>query len=198
MHLCKGHKNREQMSNHKRIFPKFPVLIAFAIQVGNSTWHFFKANSRFITVALLTILALGILGAVVYFVYSQSAKNDQPTVTLNDPPIVEEDTSAVTPTATPDSSAAIQPDSTRTLPQATVSPASADSSFSVVLEIAKRDRAMKRYADLREWGHKVVMTTTDSVSFKIFLPIKAPLADTAKYRDSLAGFFARKVWIENQ
>jgi len=156
------------------------------------------SGSRFITVALLTILALGILGAVVYFVYSQSAKNDQPTVTLNDPPIVEEDTSAVTPTATPDSSAAIQPDSTRTLPQATVSPASADSSFSVVLEIAKRDRAMKRYADLREWGHKVVMTTTDSVSFKIFLPIKAPLADTAKYRDSLAGFFARKVWIENQ
>jgi hypothetical protein len=154
------------------------------------------SGSRFITVALLTILALGILGAVVYFVYSQSAKNDQPTVTLNDPPIIEEDTSNVAPNVTPDSSATVKADSTRPLTPA-VSSASADSSFSVVLEIAKRDRALKRYADLREWGHKVVMTTTDSVTFKISLPIKAPLADTAKYRDSLAGFFARKVWIEN-
>jgi hypothetical protein len=156
------------------------------------------SDSRFITVALLTILALGILGAVVYFVYSQSAKNDQPTVTLNDPPILHENTGNVDPTITPDSNAAGQTGSIRSLPKATVSKASSDSSFSVVLEIAKRPRAMKRYADLREWGHQVVMTTKDSVTFKISLPIKAPLADTAKHRDSLAGFFARKVWIENQ
>jgi hypothetical protein len=157
------------------------------------------SGSRFITVALLTILALGILGAVVYFVYSQNAKNDQPTTTLNDPPIIEKDTSNVTPTVMADSSASAQADSIKKIqPQPAVPPANTDSSFLVVLEVAKKDRAMKRYADLREWGHKVVMTTTDSVNFKISLPIKAPLADTAKYRDSLAGFFARKVWIEKQ
>jgi hypothetical protein len=155
------------------------------------------SGSRFITVALLTILALGILGAVVYFVYSQSAKNDTPTVKLSEPPPIEKDTTSIIPVSTVDTGKSVLPDSTRSLPPAAAI-TSGDSSFFVVLEIAKKDRAMKRYADLREWGHKVVMTTTDSVNFKISLPIKAPLADTAKHRDSLAGFFARKVWIEKQ
>ena len=155
------------------------------------------SGSRFITVALLTILALGILGAVVYFVYSQSAKNDAPTVKLSEPPPIQEDTTSITPVSTVDTGKSVLPDSSRSLPLAAAI-TSGDSSFFVVLEIAKKDRAMKRYADLREWGHKVVMTTTDSVNFKISLPIKAPLADTAKHRDSLAGFFARKVWIEKQ
>ncbi|HSF46670.1 MAG TPA: hypothetical protein VLA58_11705 [Chitinophagaceae bacterium] len=155
------------------------------------------SGSRFITVALLTILALGILGAVVYYVYSQSAKNDQPTVTLSDPPLALEDTNNVASPGLQDSTTSVQTDTLRTL-TSSVATVSRDSSFLVVLEIAKKDRAMKRYADLREWGHKVIMTTKDSVSFKISFPIKAPLADTAKYRDSLAGFFARKVWIEKQ
>ncbi len=30
---------------------KFPVLIAFAMEVGNSTWHFLNASSKFIIVA---------------------------------------------------------------------------------------------------------------------------------------------------
>jgi hypothetical protein len=34
----------------KELALKFPVLIAFAIEVGISTWHL-KANSRFITIA---------------------------------------------------------------------------------------------------------------------------------------------------
>jgi hypothetical protein len=156
------------------------------------------SGSRFVTVVLLTILALGILGAVVYFVYSQSAKNDEPTVTLSEQPPVQVDTTSVSQAVNVDTSNSVKSDSTKILPQPPATTSASDSSFSVVLEIAKKDRAMKRYADLREWGHKVVMTTTDSVNFKIFLPIKAPLADTAKYRDSLAGFFARKVWIEKQ
>lgn len=162
------------------------------------------SGSRMITVAFLGLLAIGILGAVVYYVYIQSAKNDQPEVILNNPP--EQQVSADPTGSTGDTTQdiTIQADtSAKVAQQPTVNPASTqpvskDSSFFVVLEIAKKDRALKRYADLQEWGHKVVMTTKDSVEFKISLPIKAPLADTAKHRDSLAAFFARKVWIEKQ
>lgn len=68
--------------------------------------------------------------------------------------------------------------------------------FSVVLEVSSRERALKRYADLKEWGHDVRMTTRDSVKFKLFIPIQAPLSDTARHRDSLRIFFNRRVWIE--
>ena len=68
--------------------------------------------------------------------------------------------------------------------------------FSVVLEISPRERALKRYADLKEWGHDIRMTTKDSVRFKLYIPIQAPLSDTARHRDSLRIFFNRRVWIE--
>lgn len=68
--------------------------------------------------------------------------------------------------------------------------------FSVVLEISSRERALKRYADLKEWGHNVRMTTKDSARFKLYIPIQAPLSDTARHRDSLRIFFNRRVWIE--
>lgn len=72
----------------------------------------------------------------------------------------------------------------------------AKETFRVVLEIANKTRAIKRFADLKEWGHRVGMTTKDSVKFKIYMPFNAPLKDTSYYRDSLSIFFARKVWIE--
>jgi hypothetical protein len=151
-----------------------------------------ESGSRNLTLALLAVVALGILGLVVYFFYKQSTKDNANTITLSDPPVQQEtkntsapsiDTSKVTTTAI---------DSAKFISMA---PASNDS-FYVVLEITKKDRALKRYADLTEWGHRVVMTTKDSVDFKISFPIKAPLADTAKHRDSLGRFFAKKVWIE--
>jgi hypothetical protein len=68
--------------------------------------------------------------------------------------------------------------------------------FDIVLEVSKRTRALKRYADLQEWGHKVRMSTADSITFKLSIPIDAPLADSIRHRDSLSRFFGRKVWIE--
>ena len=68
--------------------------------------------------------------------------------------------------------------------------------FGVVLERANRQRALKRYADLKEWGHNVRMVTRDSVTFKLYILVNAPLKDTARHRDSLRVFFNRRVWIE--
>lgn len=68
--------------------------------------------------------------------------------------------------------------------------------FGVVLERSNRQRAFKRFADLKEWGHNVRMVTKDSVTFKLYILINAPLRDTAKHRDSLRIFFNRRVWVE--
>lgn len=157
-------------------------------------------SSRFITVALLGFVAIGILGAVIYFVYNQSAKSDQTTVSLSEPPLVQTDSNQAS--AAPDNSSLKISTDRSSAPkpsvQAIAPASSSDSSFLVVLEISKKNRAFKRFSDLKEWGHNPQMTTKDSINFKISLPIKAPLADTAKHRDSLAAFFGRKVWIEKQ
>lgn len=92
--------------------------------------------------------------------------------------------------------APVRVDTPKATEKTTPVPPKKDYPFSVVLEISTRERALKRYADLKEWGHDVRMTTKDSVRFKIYIPIQAPLSDTARHRDSLRIFFDRRVWIE--
>jgi hypothetical protein len=97
--------------------------------------------------------------------------------------------------------AAIQPSSTTSVTKASNSgiqqtTTTTTQRFGVVLEQSGRQRAFKRFADLKEWGHNVRMVTKDSVTFKLYILINAPLSDTAKHRDSLRVFFNRRVWIE--
>ncbi len=144
-----------------------------------------NSRSRNLTFAVLMLVGIGILGLVGYYFYQQS-KDAVPT--LNEVPVQEETVRQLPPPPSPTDSVKVTP-----------VPLVADSTmFYVVVEHAKKDRALKRYADLREWGHKVVMVTKDSVDFKISFPIKAPLSDTARHRDSLTRFFGRKAWIEIQ
>ncbi len=154
-----------------------------------------NSRSRNLTFALLMLVGIGILGSVGYYFYQQS-KDAVPT--LNEVPVQEETVRQLPPPPPPTDIAK------QTIPvtdsvKLTPAPLVADSRmFYVVVEHAKKDRALKRYADLREWGHKVVLVTKDSVDFKISFPIKAPLSDTARHRDSLTRFFGRKAWIEIQ
>ena len=70
-------------------------------------------------------------------------------------------------------------------------------SYQIVIErAATKERALKRYKDLLEWGHKVVMTTKDSVTFKLAIPIKGPLSDSARNRDSLTRFFVKRTYVD--
>jgi hypothetical protein len=91
-------------------------------------------------------------------------------------------------------SPALDTDKTKT-PANSAGPSSSEK-FGVVLEQSGRQRAFKRFADLKEWGHNVRMVTKDSVTYKLYILINAPLSDTAKHRDSLRRFFNRRVWIE--
>lgn len=154
-----------------------------------------SSKPRTLTYALLMLAGIAILGVVGYYFYQRS-KEAQPT--LNEVSVEQERAQVIsTPPPVADTAKTILPvtDSARANPAAAPKESSV---FYVVVENAKKDRAIKRYADLLEWGHKVVMTTKDSVDFKISFPIKAPLSDTSRYRDSLTRFFGKKAWIEIQ
>ncbi len=156
-----------------------------------------KAKGSNAVVLMLMIAGLGLIGYVAYFFYTKSSEtieSEAPIqakqLVLSSPP---EDTTSreLTDTsASSNTSKAIVDSTVKILPNLSVQ------GFKVVLEIANQKRAMKRFADLKEWGHKVVMTTSDSIEYKIMIPVIAPLSDTTRYRDSLTHFFGKKVWIE--
>ncbi len=149
-------------------------------------------GGRKLIFSILIVLGLGVIGWVGYFFYNQTRQADEP--------VKQEEIAPVSPKPAPDSSQNIT-DTALSAQQniGSVTPAQqqvTNVGFNVVLEISSRNRAFKRLAKLRELGLNVVMTTTDSVKFKLAIPINAPLSDTARHRDSLRRFFARKVWIE--
>lgn len=154
-----------------------------------------SSKSRNVSFALLMLAGIAILGLVGYYFYQQS-KDVQPT--LNEVPLKRETIRTIKP-PTPVTDTSVAPLAVKDSIKVTQAAVIKDSAvFYIVVENAKRNRAIKRYADLTEWGHKVVMTTKDSVDFKISFPIKAPLSDTTRYRDSLTRFFGKKAWIEIQ
>jgi len=151
-------------------------------------------QSRNLTMATLVFLGLGIIGWVGYYFYQKTSLEEVPLSKISISSAPATDTSSQEFTEPTPAQPTDTLNKTISLPPAEVS----DVTFNVVVEVAKKERAFKRYADLKEWGHHVIMYTADSVTYKIAFPIKAPLSDSIRYRDSLSHFFGRKVWIENK
>jgi hypothetical protein len=141
-----------------------------------------------VVLAFMILVGVGIIGVVGYYFYNQSRK-----ATENSKEIQKPSASIIPVTDTTSQKPA---DSLSIAPPTTVTQTPVQDGFNVVLEISSRKRAAKRYAFLKEGGYNVVMTTKDSVEFKLAIPVNKPLSDTAHYRDSLSSFFGRKVWIE--
>jgi hypothetical protein len=150
-----------------------------------------EKKARLDTQKLLIILVIGLGLAVSYLLFSRYQQKD-PAVSNSDAPVSRKDAgTSVTPEPPKDNAAN---DATAPPTSAVEKPTKAV--FNVVIEVSGRERALKRYADLKEWGHDIRMDTRDSLTFKLYIPINAPLADTARHRDSLRLFFNRRVWIE--
>ena len=71
----------------------------------------------------------------------------------------------------------------------------ADNNYKYVLEIAKSNRAFKRYNQLKSIQWKVQLETKDSVQYKLFMLLPA-ISDTSRTIDSLTVMSGRKVYIE--
>ena len=157
-------------------------------------------NYNFIAIAALILLGLAIIGWVASYLYKKSNLSETETVyTTKSSPVIEEPVPDTTKSQTITDSVITLAALKDTLAVPTNPIVKTDAgTFNLVLEIAGRNKAVKRYADLKEWGHKVEMTTADSIKFKISFPVIAPLSDTIRHRDSLSRFFGRKVWIETK
>ena len=60
-------------------------------------------------------------------------------------------------------------------------------------DFSTAEKSLKRYLS---FGNQVVLTTKDSVIFKLRVPFTKPLNDTARVRDSLSKFFQTKTYVE--
>lgn len=120
---------------------------------------------------VFTIILLAAIGwAAYYFLYK---KNNQENV--SEAQVVQ----ATTDTA------AVQKDTVT----AAVPPADGYT-FKVVFKVTKdKQEALKTYSKYKEYGHKVIMYTNDSVTYKVAEAFKLPLSDTTHIKDSLNKYY---------
>jgi hypothetical protein len=75
---------------------------------------------------------------------------------------------------------------------------SVDNNYKYILEVAKSQRAFKRFNQLRTNQWEVKLETTDSVQYKLVLLLPTLNADTTRVLDSLTAMTGRRVYIEHQ
>jgi hypothetical protein len=193
-----GPVENEEIPGRKALKPKLNEGIKFDDDYMHPAETTTRSSGSKAIVFVLIVAGLGLIGWVSYFFYNQSildeniAKDNTSRLVLSSPPA---DSQLINTEIDTTASVAEEPQPNKrdTL---SVLPTSEVQNFKLVLEIASRNRAFKRFADLKEWGHKVIMTTTDSVQFKLAIPVFAPVSDSSRHRDSLSRFFGRKVWVE--
>jgi hypothetical protein len=142
--------------------------------------------------ATLLLVVLGGSGYAVWWYFSNK-KTDKPAVQADLLPT----------TGTPEKTTA--PDTTQApLPPSNVQPpvpAAGDSSgnFRVVFMVTTdKAAALKKMTTQKSRGHKVLMYTTDSVTFKLATPFYLSLADTLRVKDSLGSYYygRKNVFVE--
>ncbi len=72
-----------------------------------------------------------------------------------------------------------------------------ENNYKYVLEVAKSQRAFKRYNQLKTIRWKVQLETKDSIQYKLYMLLPS-LADTTRTLDSLTVMTGKKVYIEYQ
>ncbi len=193
-----GPADNDEMQGKKFNKPKSNDGIQFDDDYMHPAETTSTASGSKVIMFTLLLAGLGLIAYVSFFFYNQSIKDEN---------IVKENTGALVLSSPPLDSPLIntisdtlenpEPRQTVTIQDTlSVLPTSTIENFKLVLEIAGKNRAYKRFADLKEWGHKVVMSTSDSVQFKLAIPVFAPLSDSSRHRDSLSRFFGKKVWVE--
>lgn len=67
----------------------------------------------------------------------------------------------------------------------------------VIEQTTNKNRAYKRYNQLKEIGDKVQISTTDSITYKLYFTLPSMVSDTTRIKDSLRRFYgSRRVSVE--
>ncbi|HMK05812.1 MAG TPA: hypothetical protein VK489_16540 [Ferruginibacter sp.] len=126
---------------------------------------------------VVAIIGIGMVAAAAWYFLTPKKET---TEKIADIPVITQDTTtAVLPDTTVKKTDSI---ATVTAP---VSPGD-DYSFKVVIKnYPSRQLAEKAYNRLTSYGHKLLMYTADSITYKVAMPFTRPLADTAVTKDSI-------------
>jgi hypothetical protein len=173
-----------------------------------------KINGGKLIIVLGILATLGLVAWGGYYLYNKNTGDtdtvqQEPGVT---PPITP-DTSARINQAVPDSAgikpSALQPvtDSTTLLPPSTTA-ATGTTAYTFIFETTgKKERAAKRYEQLKgisilkEYNNTVAVSTGDSLSFKIYTVVNCTPSDTTRIKEQLNAWYygtaAMKVKLEH-
>jgi hypothetical protein len=129
------------------------------------------SGSRTILIIVAILLLGGAAWAAYYFF------NKKPGETVVNEPLTEQtniDTSAV------------KKDTLTTMPPLTTD----GYTFKIVFKVTKdKQDALKTFNKFKEYGHKVILYTNDSVTYRVAEPYTLPLSDTSRIKDSLNKFY---------
>ena len=147
-------------------------------------------------VAILGFVVLGALGLLAYYFISKKTNDivsenvETSTAAKDTTNNVATNTTTITDTSTAkkikDSLSATRP----------VNTSDTNSFYIVIKEFTDLALAQKRYTVLTNYGNKLVLTSKDSITYKLRMPFKKPLTDTLRVKDSIAVFFQAKTYVE--
>ncbi len=149
-----------------------------------------SSNAKKMIIVLAGALLLGAAGFGAWWFF---LRKDNTTAATES--VIKADTGKIVSNK-PDS---IKPDSVKTITSAPVTQTTEGSSvFKVVFMVtADKNKAIAKKATLEARGHKVMMYTSDSVTYKLAEPFTLPLSDTLKVKDSLGKwYYGKTVFIE--
>ena len=147
-------------------------------------------GKKIMAVAAIVFVIAAIGTAAWYFIFNKKDKEPvaQNTTTEIPAPVpntidtTKKDTAAVVVNK-PDSAAMLQP-------ATPTAPATNGYTFKIVFKVTNnKAAAIDKMNTLVYRGHKVIMYTADSVTYKLAEPFNLPLSDTAKIKDSLNRFY---------
>ena len=142
--------------------------------------------AKFGIMGLLGLLIIGGLGYGGYWVYENYKSNSMETAATKK----IADSTARNETATSNNS--------DTSVKKTILPTIKDTNsfYIVVKEFTVLAEAEKRTKKLNEYGSHFVISTKDSITYKMKLPFTKPLTDTLRVKDSINVYFGAKGYVE--
>lgn len=168
-------------------------------------------NARQLLIGVAALITLGIIGGGAYYLYQSNAHKK-----TSESEIDTVAHSVITDSSSRASGNAYMPDSNLVARDSAAMKKKADSlaasqnalsqqpdasgkmPLKYVLEVTpNKNRALKRYAQLKDNGNNIQMEVApDSSSFKLYFVIPSAYSDTVHIKDSLTRFFLNKVRIE--
>ncbi len=145
-------------------------------------------TSKFAIFGILGLVLLAALGFAAYYFITKKENNEK-----NENNIAIEKTD----TSSNNSSNKIKPSDTAIITKPIAQAIVDTNSFYVVIkEYQELAVAQKRLNTLRGYGNNLILSTKDSITYKMRMPFKLPLSDTLRIKDSLSKFFKAKTLVE--